>query len=69
MSKVTLETIYEEVKSISDRLRLFEDLIEEIIIRDLPRVKLSRKEVKAIRTAIQEMKQGNYVALEEVLKT
>ncbi|RLI14253.1 MAG: hypothetical protein DRO43_04495 [Candidatus Hecatellales archaeon] len=64
MSKVTLETIYEEVKSISDRLRLFEDLIEEIIVRDLPRVKLGEKEIKAIRVAIQEMKKGNYVKLE-----
>ncbi len=66
MESVTLEAIYKEVKAISERLDFLEDLIEEIIVRELPKVKLNKKEIEEIRKSINEMKSGNYLTLEEI---
>ncbi len=41
-----LEAIYREVKLINRRLELLEDLMEEIIVRELPRVRLSDEEIE-----------------------
>ena len=48
------------------RLTSIEDLIEEIIIRDLPEVKVSKKEESEIKKYIAEMKRGKRVMLEEL---
>ena len=66
MESVTLEAIYKEVKAINERLDFLEDLIEEVIVRELPKVKLSEKEIEEIRKSIKEMKSGNYLTLEEI---
>jgi hypothetical protein len=70
MSKqVTLEMIYDEVKKVNERLRIIEDVIEEIVIKSIPEAKLSRKELEEIKKSIlemKEMKEGNYVTLEEL---
>jgi hypothetical protein len=67
MSKqVTLEMIYDEVKRVNERLRLIEDIIEEVVIKSIPEAKLSRKETEEIKKSIMEMKKGNYVTLEEL---
>jgi len=67
MSKqVTLEMIYDEVKKINERLRIIEDVIEEIVIKSIPEAKLSRKELEEIKKSILEMKKGNCVTLEEL---
>jgi hypothetical protein len=67
MSKqVTLEMIYDEVKKVNERLRIIEDVIEEIVIKSIPEAKLSRKELEEIKKSILEMKEGNYVTLEEL---
>jgi hypothetical protein len=63
---VTLEMIYDEVKRVNERLRLIEDIIEEIAIKSIPEAKLSRKETEEIKKSIMEMKKGNYVTLEEL---
>ncbi|MCP8309126.1 MAG: hypothetical protein H3Z54_10615 [archaeon] len=63
---VTLEAIYKEVKAINERLDFLEDLIEEVIVRELPKVKLSEIEIEEIRKSINEMKSGNYLTLEEI---
>jgi len=65
-NRVTLEMIYDEVKRVNERLRLIEDIIEEIVIKSIPEAKLSRKETEEIKKSIMEMKKGNYVTLEEL---
>ena len=41
MTKVTLDVIYEELRRLNRRMDILEELMEEIILRELPRVKLS----------------------------
>jgi len=65
-NRVTLEMIYDEVKSVNERLRLIEDIIEEIVIKSIPEVKLNKEEIEEIKGSIKEMKKGNYVTLEEL---
>ena len=63
-SQPTLETIYEEVRKVNERLSLIENILEEVIIRGLPKVKLSEEEIAEIQSSIKEMKEGNVVTLE-----
>jgi hypothetical protein len=65
-TQVTLEMIYDEVKRVNERLRLIEDIIEEVITKGLSEVTLRKEEIKEIDRSIQEMKKGNYVTLEEL---
>jgi hypothetical protein len=62
--QATLDMIYEEVKKVSERLSLMEEVIEEIIIKNFPEVKLSEEEISEIKTSIKEMKEGECVTLE-----
>ena len=64
--QVTLEMIYKEVRRVNERLRQIEDVIEEVVIKGLPEVSLSKDKIKEIKRSIQEMKTGNCVALEEL---
>jgi len=64
--RVSLEMIYNEVKRVNQRLRLIEDIIEEVIIKTLPETELSPKKIKEIQRSIEEMKKGSYVTLEEL---
>ena len=63
---VTLEMIYNEVKRVNKRLSLIEDAIEEVIVKGLPEVTISKEEKEEIRRSIQEMKKGDCVTLEEL---
>jgi len=63
---VTLEMIFQEVKKVNDRLILIENAVEEVIIKNLPEATVSKKEAKEIEEAIQEMKRGKCVSLEEL---
>ncbi|MGD0994736.1 MAG: hypothetical protein ABR909_04330 [Candidatus Bathyarchaeia archaeon] len=65
-TQVTLEMIYDEVKRVNKRLSLIEDAIEEVIVRGLPEVTVSKEEKEEIKRSIQEMKKGNCVTLEEL---
>jgi len=65
---VTLEMIYDEVKRVNERLRLIEDIIEEVVLKSLPEAELSKEKIKEIERSIQEMKKGNYVTLEELMR-
>lgn len=65
-TQVTLEMIYNEVKRVNERLELIEDVIEEVLIKGLPEVELSKEEIEEIERSIKEMKKGNYVTLEEL---
>ena len=66
METSSLEAIHKELKSMNKRLATIEDLIEEVIVKDLPKVKLSKKEQRAIKKTIAEMKRGERVKLEEL---
>lgn len=61
-----LKMIYDEVKRVNERLTLIEDVIEEVLISGLPEVELSKEKIEEIEKSIEEMKKGNYVALEEL---
>lgn len=63
-SEPSLEAIYEEVRKVNERLSLIESVIEEVIIRGLPKIRLSEEEIEEIRSSIREMKKGDYVTLE-----
>jgi len=65
-TRVSLEMIYNEVKRVNQRLRLIEDIIEEVIIKTLPETELSPKKIKEIQRSIEEMKKGSYTTLEEL---
>ena len=65
-TRVTLEMIYAEVKKVNERLSLIEETVEEVVIKGLPEVTLSKKKTKEIENSVQEMKQGNCVTLEEL---
>ena len=60
--------IYDEVKRVNERLRLIEDIIEEVVLKSLPEAELSEEKIKEIERSIQEMKKGNYVTLEELMR-
>jgi hypothetical protein len=63
-----LEAIHSELKSLNEKLDLIEGLVEEVIVRQLPKARLSRKEIAAIHSAIAEMKAGKHVTLEELTR-
>ena len=65
-TKVTLEMIYEEVRKVNKRLSIIEGTVEEVILKTLPEVKVSKKKAKEIEESIREMKQGNCVTFEEL---
>jgi hypothetical protein len=65
-TQVTLEMIYNEVKEVNKRLSLIEDAIEEVIVKGLPEVTISKEEKEEIKRSIEELKKGNCVTLEEL---
>ena len=62
--QVTLEMIYDEVRRVNERLRLIEDVIEEVVVKGLPEVSLSKGKIREIERSIQEMKKGSCITLE-----
>jgi hypothetical protein len=65
-SQVTLEMIYDEVRRVNERLRLIEDALEEVALRGLPEVSLSKEKLWEIECSLQEMKKGSCFTLEEL---
>jgi hypothetical protein len=63
---VTLEMIYDEVKRVSKRLSILESTIEEVIVKGLPEVTISKAKKEEIKRSIEEMRKGNCVTLEEL---
>jgi hypothetical protein len=62
----TLETIQRELRSINDRLDFMEDLVEEIILRELPRARLGKAALDEIKKSVSEMRSGKRITLEEL---
>ena len=48
----------------NERLSLIESVIEAVIIRGLPKIRLSEEEIEEIRSSIREMRKGDRVTLE-----
>ena len=67
MTKVTLDVIYEELRRLNRRMDILEELMEEIILRELPRVKLSEEEIDEIKKSVEEIRRGECATLEELL--
>ena len=67
MTKVTLDVIYEELRRLNRRMDILEELMEEIILRELPRIKLSEKEIDEIKKSVEEIRRGEFGTLEELL--
>ena len=59
MGKVTLSLVYNEIKKLNKRMDFLEELVEEIIVKELPKVKLSDEEVAKIKSSIEQMKKGD----------
>ena len=68
MTQVTkLDDIYHELRSMNERLDFIEDLVEEVIVRQLPRVKTSKKELEEIKKSVAEMRAGKTVSMEDLI--
>jgi len=63
---ITLEMIYEEVRKVREEIGRLEDLIEALLIEGLPEAELSPGELEEVRRALEEMKRGEYMTLEEL---
>ena len=63
-SQTTLEMIYEEVRKVTERLTIIEEVIEEVLMKGLPEVELSEDEKEEIKASIEERRKGEYVTLE-----
>ena len=61
--------VYGEVKKLNERMAFLEEVIEEIIVRELPKAKLSEEEIEEIKSSVEQVKKGEYVSLEELLNT
>jgi len=61
-----LEAIHNELRSLNERLDFIEDLVEEVILRQLPKAKASAREIAEIKKSIAEMRAGESVTLEEL---
>lgn len=59
--------VYEEIRKLSRKLDFLEEIVEEIVIRELPKARLNDKEVAEIKSALEQMKKGDYVTLEELM--
>lgn len=59
--------VYEEIKKLNKKIEFIEELVEELIVKELPKIKLSEKEVEEIKNALEQTKKGEYVTLEELL--
>lgn len=63
-----MEAIHSELRSLNERLDFIEDLVEEVILRNLPKAKASRKEVAEIMKSVAEMRTGKRVTLEDLAR-
>lgn len=66
MGSSTLEAIHKELRSMNERLDFMEDLVEEVIIRELPRARMSGRALREIKKAIAEIRSGERITLEEL---
>jgi len=63
---ILLKEIYREVKRINSRLDALEKFVEEVLLRELPKVRVSEEEKIKILNAIKEMKKGEYATIDKL---
>jgi hypothetical protein len=68
MQTSSLEAIHNELRSLNERLGFIEDLVEEVILRQLPKSKISAREIAEIKRSVAEMRAGKRVTLEEIAR-
>ena len=66
MQTSSLEAIHNELKSLNERLDFIEDLVEQVILRQLPKAKISRRELGEIRKSVAQIRAGEHATLEEL---
>jgi len=66
MQVSSLEAIQNELKSLNERLDFIEDLVEQVILAELPKANLSRRELAEIKKSVAEMRKGDHATLEEL---
>jgi uncharacterized coiled-coil DUF342 family protein len=66
MQASSLEAIHNELRSLNERLDFIEQLVEEVILKQLPKAHVSEREMAQIRKSIMEMRAGQRVTLEEL---
>jgi hypothetical protein len=59
--------VYEEIKKINKRMDFIEELVEEVVTKELPKAKLTEEEVAKIKKSLEEMKKGECVTLDELM--
>lgn len=59
--------VYEEIKKLNKRMDFIEELVEEVVARELPKAKLTEEEAAEIKKSLEEMKKGEYVTLDELM--
>lgn len=62
----TLQLIYKEVLKMSRRLESLEEVIEEIVVRDLPEAEMTVEERRTHEKHLAEMRSGDWVSAEEL---
>jgi len=68
MQTSSLEAIHNELRSLNERLGFIEDLVEEVIVRQLPKAKITAREIAEIKKSVAEMRAGKRVTLEEIAR-
>jgi len=68
MQTSSLEAIRNELKSLNERLDFIEDLVEQAILRQLPKAKITRRELVEIKKSIAETRHGDRATLEELAR-
>lgn len=66
MQTSSLNAIHSGLRSLSERLGLIEDLVEEVILSQLPKAKINAREMAKIMRSVAEMRAGERVTLEEL---
>jgi len=51
--------VYEEIRRLNRKLDFLEEMVEEVMTRELPKAKLSDEEVNKIKSSLEQMKKGD----------
>jgi hypothetical protein len=62
----SLGNIQNELRPLKYRLDLVGDLVEKIILRQLPKTKIKPKEIAEFKKSISEIRSGKQIKLEEL---
>ena len=55
-----------KARKLRGEIRHLEDLLEALLLRELPEVELSPEELEEIRKSVEEMRGGRYVSIAKI---